>query len=478
MESKEQNESQSQKLSERIDTNVKIIIAFFLGAILAGTLVQFALSVLSEHISELLIGFIAVIGIFAIIALLFTTFKEFFFKLFFGISKADLEEVKQSSQSMVENATNLNWTAAGKDFKIVSQKGSVWYAWLSYRRWVVTVFYTLFLAFAGLLGSVLLYNQNQLLEKQNEKIDSQNKKIDSQIQLEEYSRRGNLIVMMSNIMDKADEEIRRAEENGDSSRALSQLLIGRIAALSQAFRPYRFLQDSMLIEKPLSPERGQLLLALVNSELDSLTYLNIYRDATFEQAYLEKVDLVRANLNGANLNLANLVNANLKEADMKKIYLNNANMTNANLSNTDLINASLNQAILNNANLINTDLLSSDLSQAYLLNAHLNNADLSNSDLTDAKLNNADLGNGIIHGVDFVNADLRNVNLTNTSLLDVDLTNANLTNVRVHRIDWIRKLEDWKIYGRDSLKKNMTIDTILRNSKDNIYHYYLLKPKN
>lgn len=50
------------KLSDRIDANVKIVIAFFLGAILAGTLVQFALPVLAEHASELMIGFIAVIG--------------------------------------------------------------------------------------------------------------------------------------------------------------------------------------------------------------------------------------------------------------------------------------------------------------------------------------------------------------------------------------------------------------------------------
>ena len=142
-------EQPSLKLSDRIDTNVKIIIAFFLGAILAGTIVQFALPVLAAYVNELLIGFIAVIGVLTIIAFLFTVFKEFFFKLFFGISKADLKDVKKSADSMAVNAVMQNWEAASQDFKVISQKGSAWYAWLSYRRWVVTVFYTLFWLLLG-----------------------------------------------------------------------------------------------------------------------------------------------------------------------------------------------------------------------------------------------------------------------------------------------------------------------------------------
>ena len=347
-------EQPTPKLSDRIDTNVKIVIAFFLGAILAGTLVQFALPILAAHASELMVGFIAVIGLFAIIALIFTIFKEFFFKLFFGISKADLEDVKTSAESMAGNAVKQDWVAASKDFKVVSQKGSAWYAWLSYRRWVVTVFYTLFLAFAGLLGSVLLYNQNELLEKQNEKIDTQNLKIDSQIQLEESSRRGNLIVMMSNVMDKVDEELTR-DWNNDEVRNLSPQLIGRIVALSYSFRPYRFWQDSMLIEKPLSPERGQLLLALVNSDLDSLTYRNIYEKATFGQAYLENAILWDADLRGVDLRDADLRDADLRDADLRDTDLRDAK-----LREVDLRDANLRKIDLTHANLNNTKIFEKD----------------------------------------------------------------------------------------------------------------------
>ena len=106
--------------------------------------------------------------------------------------------------------------------------------------------------------------------------------------------------MMSNIMDKVDEELTK-DWNGDKKRNLSPQLIGRIAALSQSFRPYRFWQDSMLIEKPFSPERGQLLLALIKSELDTMTYKRIYDETTFDQAYLDGARLITPYLNMAKL---------------------------------------------------------------------------------------------------------------------------------------------------------------------------------
>ena len=410
----EENQLQSQKLSDRIDTNVKIVIAFFLGAILAGTLVQFALPVLAEHVSELLIGFIAVIGILAIIALIFTIFKEFFFKLFFGISKADLKDVKISSQSMVENAVKLDWLAASNDFKVISEKGSAWYAWLSYRRWVVTVFYTLFLAFAGLLGSVLLYNQNQLLEKQNEKIDAQ-------IQLEESNRRGALIVMMSNIMDKVDDEL-TTDWNNDKKRNLSPQLIGRISALSQSFSPYRFWQDTSLIEKPLSPERGQLLLALVKSDLDTNTYKTIYNETTFESAYLD----------GAKLNSAFLKSADLNNASLRDVFLVGANM--------------------NDIKLMNADISNSIILKSFLNNARLEDINFSGTNLWLTELNRA-----IMTG---------DINLFETDLRDVELNYASVSWNNMEE-----RLNEWNVKGKENIIKTYKMTLLSKKGSPTVYRF-------
>ena len=202
----------------------------------------------------------------------------------------------------------------------------------------------------ALIPTILLWQQNQKIEEQTKLFENQNEKIDAQIQLEESSQRGNLIVLMSNIMDKVDDELTR-DWNNDEKRNISPQLIGRIAALSYSFRPYRFWQDSSLIEKPLSPERGQLLLALVKSDLDTLTYQNIYKKATFEHAYLEN-----ANLTGAHLKNAVLNGVNLKGAGLTGTNMWNANLQNANLSDIHLMDANLQSAKLWNAKLLTANL--------------------------------------------------------------------------------------------------------------------------
>lgn len=165
----------------------------------------------------------------------------------------------------------------------------------------------------------LFANQNQLLNYQNIKVDSQislmsfqnvlldtqNYRLNLQNNLIEAERRGALVILMSNIMDQMNEEIKQQKLdttfNDSLGYSLSDPLIGRIAALSQGFLPYRYLDGDTLTEKVVSPERGQLLLSLVKSRLDSSTYQKIYRSTTFSHAYLERADLSEADLSDADL---------------------------------------------------------------------------------------------------------------------------------------------------------------------------------
>ena len=120
------------------------------------------------------------------------------------------------------------------------------------------------MSLGGLTGTLLLVNQNELLQNQNQLIKNQ-------MSLEEASRRGALVMLMSNIFDKVDDEIaeQKAEmsvwqiEITDSTKySLSQSLIGQIAALSYSFKPYKFMDGDTMIGRPLSPERGQLLVTI------------------------------------------------------------------------------------------------------------------------------------------------------------------------------------------------------------------------
>ncbi len=127
------------------------------------------------------------------------------------------------------------------------------------RNWGLRLSVTLIAALGGLLGTILLFHQNQLLTNQNEKIDKQ-------ILLEEASRRSSLNFLLANVLDEIDEEL---DDPKNTKRKLSSQLIGRISSLSQSFQPYRFIDSDTMISRPLSPERGSLLLALAKSDINT-----------------------------------------------------------------------------------------------------------------------------------------------------------------------------------------------------------------
>ena len=218
--------------------------------------------------------------------------------------------------------------------------------------------------FALLIGIVPLFIlgvQTYILNTQNRLLSYQNKRLDQQINLEEGNRRSSLIFLMSNIMDKIGDELR---DPRNRKRVLSDELIGRIVSLSQAMRPYRYLEDDKLIAHPLSPERGQLLFSLSNSFLSIETYDKLFeradfsfaelKDANFNEAYLEGVKLHHANLVGAtfrnaDLEYADLLGANLEGVNFEESNLTGVDFTEANLKGGTLKNVTMTDAILNNA---------------------------------------------------------------------------------------------------------------------------------
>lgn len=204
----------------------------------------------------------------------------------------------------------------------------------------------------------------------------QNKKIQDQNYLIEAQRRSSLVLLMSNVLTDLSREMERQTDGigKDSLAALDTIgyrltdpLIGRIASLSQGLLPYRFMVDGKLTEKEYSVERGQLLLAIVNSNLDGQTYRRIFGTSTFEGAYL-----VGARLNGADLNGADLSKADLFGADLSRADLFGADLSRAHLNGADLSGADLSRA-----NLTETDLRESYLSRVGLSEVYLSRVDLS-----------------------------------------------------------------------------------------------------
>jgi len=188
----------------------------------------------------------------------------------------------------------------------------------------------------------------------------QNDRLNLQNNLIEADRRSSLVFLMSNVLDKVDEEIREQKDSPefisepeDVQFSLSEPLINRIVALSRAFRPYRMMEGDTLSEKLVSPERGQLFIALMENKLDSLTQNTIVERGDFSYAVIGEVDLRGAKLREANLLSAYLRSAYLGSAKLRSAYLGSADLRYADLSSTYLGSADLSSADLSSANFEN-----------------------------------------------------------------------------------------------------------------------------
>jgi len=291
----------------------------------------------------------------------------------------------------------------------------------------------LFAILAALIPILILCTQTWILNNQNELLSKQNTRLDQQTYLQEADRRSSLVFLFNNIMDAIDKELKEDYGN-DDIRNLSPQLTGRIIALSTRLEPYYYMQGDSLIDKPLSPERGQLLVSLLESQLDTTALDKIYAKADFSYADLINDNLEGAYISGATLDYADLSMARLRDADLSKANLWDADLSMARLRYADLSKARLWYA---------------DLSRARLWDADLSEADLRNADLNSARLEDADLNWARLEDADLRMADL----------WDADL------NMAVVEKNWFELHEKSKIAAFEEIKKKYEIVGDERHSR-------------
>ena len=266
-----------------------------------------------------------------------------------------------------------------------------------------------------------------------------------------------LIVLMAHMLEKVDDELK-----DNPTRTLSEATIGRIAALSNACEPSRYMVGDSLSREKLSLERGQLFLSLAIMDIDSSSFDKVKAKASFAEADLRNADLRGTNLSGANLQGANLSTANLSEADLREVDLRKAN-----LWGTNLVRADLRKADLKRANAAWADLNGADLRAAVLDGADLRSAKLKKADLRLAKVFMANLSGAFfieanLAGADlfwtdftrtnFSKANMIDVNLRRTNLTEANFSEVELTNTSVEEKDWLQKLTEWRVTGATEIQ--------------------------
>lgn len=260
----------------------------------------------------------------------------------------------------------------------------------------------------SIIPSLILLTQTWLVINQNNLVRNQNTLIEAE-------RRSSLVFVMDNVLSDLSKEL---EDSGN--KIISPVLESRIAGLSRSMKPYKYKEGDQLIDEEISPERGQLLYSLVQSDMNVNSFTDIMISSDFSYTYFKDVFLGRgSNLKNAKLNYSNMEGAQLAAVNLERSELRKANLKRINLSD-----ANLKRAVISGTNLQNAELLSADLTYADLSNADLTEADLSETKLWGTKLDNAILDNVI------------------------------LENAIVNRRDWITKfLDSLKVQGASDIQE-------------------------
>lgn len=391
--------------SLQVDTISRAIIILAVGIIIGVATASIGLQTLADKLDDLIIGFVTLIVVIGVVTVWIVTNKDKILRSLFGIRNTDLSDLKSQSIDLINNFSSKKYDDAEKNLHYIVSKASAWYVWFNFRRWILIVFQALFIGFGGLLGTILLFSQNLLIEQQTKRLDTQNElmqkqneRMDQQTYLQEADRRSALVFRMDNTWNEVDREL-KTDIGRPRVRDLSPELITRIVTLCEMLRPYRYLQGGVLSNEELSQERGQVLISLINSDLDSNTLQAIfdkgnfrYSDligVNFRQAYLQGIVLQYAALQQAFFQQANLSQANLNEAQLQEADLSEARLPQCDLSHADLSRAQLHHSSLTRANMTHTRLRGADLRGADLRDADLRDAEIAGANFEGALLQGA-----------------------------------------------------------------------------------------
>lgn len=398
---------------------VGLLIGLFIGSIMIELLTKYFVTRL--EIVALL--FIVIVFILLGSGYFIYVYKNQILEKLFGTAKIKTREIRGTFFGIVKAGFSRNFEEASNLTDTIFEQVRGWIAWRGYTRFLFLLLQTLFIIFGGLIGSLLLYQQNELLkvqnryvEKQTDLIKRQNIRLDHQTYLQEAERRSSLVFLLGNIMDAVDAEL-KVKENKE--RSLSPQLIGQIISLSNRLKPYKYL-DSVgdTLTGILSPERAQLLVSLIESQLDTNTYKKIYAKADFSYSEFYNDKLLNYYLKGANLSYSVF-----SEGDLM-----GANFEGANLNYTDFSSADLTGANLNYADFLGSDLSNAKLDFCSMMMTQFRKVDMSFVSFKDVKINNffydADLS-----FVDFSGKDLRGTNFKLSILFNAQFSCANVSKI-------------------------------------------------
>jgi uncharacterized protein YjbI with pentapeptide repeats len=457
-------------------------VVFIIGVVVGYPLATFGIEFFTSNagmVFGILFGFLLLV---LVIAGVLMIFRRQIWEGLFKRGEVEMERFARPLSEVARFAALQKVQEATDSARDLAELVLARYAWVSTRRWLMATITAFIAAIAALAGSALLFQQNQLLRTQiglmgdqNSRIEEQNRFIQAQIELGEAQRSTSIVPEILEIGAKVAEEVGAINTfAGDKVEiaTLSPSLRARIVVASIAARPYRYLRNPLadldyddmmpsglirrtdlsasvaarqqlsaaaakleftgeqagaMIDRPVSPERGQLLSILVSQ---GLTDFNALNGADFSFAEVRSASMgSNPRFDWALLRFANFDGQTFVAAEFNAAYLEHARFRGADINYSQFSRGSLpsitgtGDGITQGAELSGTDFsdallkhVSFDGSRGFGINfdaAMLHNVTFNGTTLAAATFRNALFGI-----VDFTGADLKSVDFDGAIVFD------------------------------------------------------------
>ena len=450
-------------------------ILFFVFGLAAGILGAFTATGFLEDSAGLILSvFLSALMVVLILGIVIFALRKTVLKKLFGHAEVALEQIADPLARIADRAIDRDPGGATTAARDLVAMVLARYAWITTRRWIIASLTALIAAMAALAGTALLFKQNQLISAQTELLRDQNARIQEQtqliqtdVQLAEAARNAALAVEITDIaaalgsvVDKVHgPDLSNPINVLDPGKDLDRSLFLRIVSISRALMPYRFLDTGLheedasdglrqalqrrrgdlgegypklqayfgwddrpegtyLVDRPASPERGQLLRVMVSSGVRNLE-LFTFAGLTLDYAVLKSTDLSLVTAQQARLSYADFSGSYLVECDFGSAILENARFRRANISRTRF-------AALSPDEVLPPLPAATGYAITRLSGADFSRATIRASDFSGAVLTAASFDGALLDGVTFTGADLSTATFEGTVILDADFTGVSL----------------------------------------------------
>jgi len=452
------------------------ILLFVLGLVAGFPLATSGTGYIADNLGQIFSVVLTLLIVFLFIAAVIFIFRRQIWESLFRRGEIEIERfalpladvARYAARQQVEQATD----AARNLAELVLAR----YAWVATRRWMVATITAFIAAIAALAGSALLFQQNQLLREQTARLSEQNEMIEYQIELGEAARSASILPEILDIgaeLGRESETAALLDDGSISTQALSQSLQARIVAATNAARPYRYLRSPLtdldpeltsivallrredlpgaayvagqlaeqgidknnvlmggsgaLTDRPVSPERGQILALL-------------YQLRVFDTQWLTGLgaDFSYAEVRVPIFGLMSLRHANLRFADFSRIAINQVDFGAANLEEARFVRAEIVRSkfaavpandssgpFTGPPDLIwPTPISGADFQRARIIETSFAGANGLAINFDDALLHEVDFTGAGLGGSTFRNAVFGTVGFTGADVMSVDFTGA------------------------------------------------------